>query len=115
MNTSKKVKPLGDRVLVKEIKSKEDKRTASGIIIPETATADDVKMGVVIAVGEGLYTQNGVLIPMSVKAGDEVILPPYGQGQSVKQNSEEYVLYRESELLGVLNDWFDFVVWIIYI
>jgi chaperonin GroES len=61
-------------------------------------------MGKVIAVGEGLYTQNGVSIPMSVKVGDEVMLPPYGNGQSVKIAKEEYLLYRESDLLAVLID-----------
>jgi chaperonin GroES len=99
---NKNVKPLGDRVLVQEYKTKEDKKTASGIIIPETVTADDVKMGKVIAVGEGLYTQNGVLIPMSVKVGDEVILPSYTQSQEIKIGKEKYTLYREAELLGVL-------------
>lgn len=99
---NKNIKPLGDRVLVKEYKTKEDKKTASGIIIPETVTADDVKMGKVIAVGAGLYTQNGVSIPMSVKEGDEVMLPAYGQGQEIKVGKEKYMLYRESELLAVL-------------
>jgi chaperonin GroES len=99
---NKTIKPLGDRVLVKEYKTKEDKKTASGIIIPETVTADDVKMGKVIAVGNGLFTQNGVLIPMSVKEGDEVMLPAYGQGQEIKVGKEKYMLYRESELLSVL-------------
>ena len=70
----KKLKPLGDRVLVKEYKNKEEKRTTSGIIIPETVSSEDVKMGKVVAVGPGLYTQNGSLIPMSVKVGDEVEL-----------------------------------------
>lgn len=101
---NKNIKPLGDRVLVKEYKTKEDKKTASGIIIPETVTADEVKMGKVIAVGDGLYTQNGVSIPMSVKVGDEVMLPPYGNGQSVKIAKDEYLLYRESDLLAVLID-----------
>ena len=101
---NKNIKPLGDRVLVKEYKTKEDKKTASGIIIPETVTADEVKMGKVIAVGDGLYTQNGVSIPMSVKVGDEVMLPPYGNGQTVKIVKEEYLLYRESDLLAVLID-----------
>ena len=101
---NKTIKPLGDRVLVKEYRTKEDKKTISGIIIPETATADDVKMGKVIAVGEGIYTQNGTLIPMSVKEGDEVVLPPYGQGQEIKVDKEKYTLYREQELLAVLKD-----------
>ena len=99
---NKVIKPLGDRVLVQEYKTKEEKKTASGIIIPETATADDVKMGKVISVGAGLYTQNGVSIPMSVKEGDEVMLPAYGQGQEIKVGKEKYMLYRESELLSVL-------------
>lgn len=101
---NKTIKPLGDRVLVKEYKTKEDKKTASGIIIPETVTADDVKMGKVLAVGEGIYTQNGVLIPMSVKVGDEVMLPAYGQGQEIKIGKEKYMLYREAELLSILVD-----------
>jgi chaperonin GroES len=100
----KKLKPLGDRVLVKEYKSKEEKRTTSGIIIPETVSSEDVKMGKVVAVGPGLYTQNGAMIPMSVKIGDEVVLPPYGQAQTMKFGKQEYHLYRESELLGILAD-----------
>lgn len=101
---NKILSPLGDRVLVKEYKTKEEKRTTSGIIIPETVSSEDVKMGKVVAVGPGLYTQNGSLIPMSVKIGDEVVLPPYGQAQKMKLGNEEYQLYRESELLGILKD-----------
>ena len=100
---NKIIKPLGDRVLVQEHKVKEDKKTTSGIIIPETATANDVKMGTVVQVGDGLYTQNGVLIAMTVKVGDEVILPPYGNGQEVKFGNEKYILYRESDLLAVMR------------
>lgn len=98
----KLIKPIGDRVLVQETK-KQDRKTTTGIIIPETATADDVKLGVVLEVGEGLYTQNGVLIPMTVKKGDSVILPPYGNGQEIKIGKDKYVLYRESDLLAVLK------------
>lgn len=99
---AKLIKPIGDRVLVQETK-KQDRKTTTGIIIPETVTADDVKLGVVLEVGEGLYTQNGVLIPMTVKKGDEVILPPYGNGQEIKIGKDKYVLYRESDLLAVLK------------
>jgi chaperonin GroES len=99
---ARKAKPLGDRVLIKEAKQPEDRRTASGIIIPETVTADDVKFGTVVAVGDGLFTQNGVSIPMSVKVGDTVILPSYGNGQTIKTSTQEYVLYRESDLLMVV-------------
>ena len=100
----KQFKPIGDRVLVQEFEVEQDKKTASGIIIPSTAAAEDIKMGKVVAVGPGLYTQNGVLIPMTVTVGDEVALPPYSQDQEVKVGDETYTLYRESELLGTFYE-----------
>ncbi len=53
--------------------------------------------------GDGLFTQNGVAIPMSLKVGDEVILPPYHQGQEVKIANKKYILIRESEILMVIR------------
>lgn len=99
---TKRLMPLGDRVLVKEIKNKENK-TLGGIIIPETVHSLDVKLATVIAVGEGLYTQNGIKIPMSTRVGDQVMIP-FGTGQEVKVDGEEYLLFRESELLMILAD-----------
>lgn len=99
----KLAKPLGDRVLLTELEAKEETMTASGIIIPETAKSEDVKRARVEAVGDGLFTQSGVAIPMSVKVGDEVILPPYHQGQEVKVGGNKYLLLRESELLMVIR------------
>ena len=95
------VKPLGDRVLLKE--NQKEEKTASGIIIPDTVAKEDVKTAKVISVGPGLYTQAGTLIPMNVAVGDEVIMPPYHQGQEIKLNGEKYVLLRESELLMVIR------------
>lgn len=95
------VKPLGDRVLLKE--NQKEEKTASGIIIPDTVAKEDVKTAKVISVGPGLYTQAGTLIPMNVAVGDEVIMPPYHQGQEIKLNGEKYVLLRESELLMVIK------------
>lgn len=95
------VKPLGDRVLLKE--NQKEEKTASGIIIPDTVAKEDVKTAKVISVGPGLYTQAGNLIPMNVSVGDEVIVPPYHQGQEIKLNGEKYLLLRESELLMVIK------------
>lgn len=95
------VKPLGDRVLLKE--NQKEEKTASGIIIPDTVAKEDVKTAKVISVGPGLYTQVGNLIPMNVAVGDEVIMPPYHQGQEIKLNGEKYLLLRESELLMVIK------------
>lgn len=99
----KLAKPLGDRVLLTELDPKEETTTASGIIIPDTARSEDVKRAKVEAVGDGLFTQSGVAIPMSLKVGDEVILPPYHQGQEVKIASKKYLLMRESEVLMVIR------------
>jgi chaperonin GroES len=102
MATDKLAKPLGDRVLLTELEQAASK-TAGGIIIPDSAKSEDVKRARVEAVGDGLYTQSGIAIPMSVKVGDEVILPPYHQGQEIKVGGNKYILLRESELLMVIR------------
>jgi chaperonin GroES len=98
----KLAKPLGDRVLLTELEG-EASKTAGGIIIPDSAKSEDVKRAKVDAVGDGLFTQSGVAIPMSVKVGDEVILPPYHQGVEIKVGGNKYILLRESELLMVIR------------
>ena len=98
----KLAKPLGDRVLLTELEA-EASQTAGGIIIPDSAKSEDVKRAIVEAVGDGIYTQSGVPIPMSVKVGDEVILPPYHQGVEIKVGGNKYILLRESELLMVIR------------
>jgi chaperonin GroES len=95
-------KPLGDRVLLTELQS-EASTTAGGIIIPDSAKQEDVKKAKVESVGPGIYTQNGVLIPMNVNVGDEVIIPPYHQGTEVKIGGNKYLLMRESEILMVIQ------------
>ena len=102
MATDKLAKPLGDRVLLTELEG-EASQTAYGIIIPDSAKSEDVKRARVDAVGDGLFTQSGVAIPMSVKVGDEVILPPYHQGVEIKVGGNKYILLRESELLMVIR------------
>ena len=99
----KLAKPLGDRVLLTELDIQAEQTTLGGIIIPDSAKSEDIKKARVEAVGDGLYTQSGVAIPMSVKVGDEVILPPYHQGQEVKMGGNKYLLLRESESLMVIR------------
>lgn len=98
----KLAKPLGDRVLLTELDIPAEK-TIGGIIIPDSARQEDVKRAKVEAVGDGLFTQAGVPIPMSLKVGDEVILPGYHQGQEVKIGGVKYILIRESEILMVIR------------
>jgi chaperonin GroES len=102
--TNRFAKPLGDRVLLKKPTDNQEEKTASGIYIPETTAHEKVQYTTVVAVGEGLFTQNGVPIPMSVKVGDTVIIPPYHQGQGVKMDNEDYIILRESEILMVVRN-----------
>jgi chaperonin GroES len=99
----KLIKPLGDRVLLTELDLEKETKTASGIIIPDSAKSEDIKRARVESVGEGLFTQAGVPIPMTLNPGDEVILPPYHQGQEVKIDGKKYLIMRESEVLMVIK------------
>ena len=94
-------KPLADRVLIQT--EKEITKTAGGLFIPETAETRDTKIGTVVSVGEGIYTNDGVKIPMSVKVGDKVMMPFAGSAQKVKLGDEDYLLFREQELLMVMR------------
>jgi chaperonin GroES len=94
-----KVKPLGDRVLIKEIKE-DVSETKSGIIIPETVNEDrGAKKGKVVAVGDGRY-DDGKKIPVNLKAGDIVL---FQWGDMLKIDGEEYFMVSESSVLAVIN------------
>jgi chaperonin GroES len=95
-------KPLGDRVLLTELEAQSE-TTSGGIIIPDSVKQEDVKRATVESTGPGIYTQNGVLIPMNVVVGDEVIIPPYHQGTEIKIAGKKYILMRESEILMVIK------------
>lgn len=96
-----KVRPLNDRVLILELSLKDKERmTDSGIIIPETVSEDKgAKRGEVVAIGEGKY-DDGELIPMKVKVGDEVL---YQWGDTVKIDTEEYAIVSESNILAIIK------------
>jgi chaperonin GroES len=94
-------KPLGDRVLV-EIEMKE--KTIGGIIIPDSVKTGDNKIAVVVATGDGVYTHSGAKIPMTVKAGDKVLLPTGEMSvQKIKLEDKDYFLCREMDLLMVIR------------
>jgi len=102
MSTKKNnITPLGDRVLVKPI-SGDEKKSASGIIIPETIDKEKPEQGKVIAVGEGRMTDDGKMIPVGVKAGDVVIFSKYGPDE-IKVDNEEYYILSESNILAVIK------------
>ena len=94
-----KIRPLHDRVIVKRLE--EVRTTASGIVIPDTAT-EKPDQGEIIAVGAGKKDESGKLIPLDVKVGDKVLFGKYA-GQSVKVNGEELLVMREEDLFAVVQ------------
>ena len=93
-----KIRPLHDRVIVKRIE--EERKSAGGIVIPDTA-AEKPDQGEIVAVGKGKKDENGKLIPVDVKVGDRVLFGKYA-GQTVKVEGEELLVMREEDLMGVV-------------
>lgn len=95
-----KIRPLGDRVVVEPIEQEE--RTASGIILPETAK-EKPQEGTVIAVGPGRRDEDGKYVPMDLKVGDRVLFAKYA-GTEVKLSSDKKVLIlKETDVLGIVE------------
>jgi chaperonin GroES len=93
------MKPLYDRILVRRLDPKEEKK--GGIIIPDTAKEKPME-GKVVAVGAGRLDKAGKRIPMEVKVGDKVLIGKYS-GTEVKIDDVEHVILREDEVLGIIG------------
>ncbi len=99
-NTKVSMKPLADRVLVRR-DDMPDKKSVSGIIIPDTAQKEKSKLGTVLAVGPGRFGDEGDLIPMTVKVGDQVIFNAGWDNEVSLGDDEAYFLVRESDILAI--------------
>ena len=95
-----KIRPLYDRIVVKRI-SEEEQKTASGLIIPDSAK-EKPQEGEVVAVGKGKRLEDGKLVPLDVQVGDRILFGKYS-GSDIKLDGNEYLIMREDEVLGVLN------------
>ena len=94
-----KIRPLHDRIIVKRLE--EERKTASGLVIPDTA-AEKPDQGEVKAVGKGKKTDDGKIIPLDVKVGDRVLFGKYS-GQTVKVDGDELLVMREEDIMGVIE------------
>lgn len=94
-----KIRPLHDRVVVRRVE--EERTTAGGIVIPDSATEKPVR-GVVVAIGAGKRLDNGDVCALAVKVGDEVLFGKYS-GTEVKIAGEELVVMREDDIMGVIE------------
>ncbi|MCB0415616.1 MAG: co-chaperone GroES [Bdellovibrionales bacterium] len=98
-NKSLGVRPLHDRILVKRMA--EEETTAGGIIIPDTAKEKPQK-GEIVATGNGRLTEDGKTVALEVKVGDKVLFGKYA-GTELKLGSDEFLMMREEDVLGILN------------
>ncbi len=94
-----KIRPLHDRVIVKRLE--EERKTASGIVIPDAA-AEKPDQGEVLSVGPGKRDDNGKQITLDVKVGDRILFGKYS-GQAVKIDGVELLVMREEDIMGVVE------------
>jgi len=94
-----KIKPLGDRLLVKQVEAEE--KSKGGIILPDTAK-EKPKEGKVEAVGAGKVLEDGKIQPLSVKAGDHILFSSYA-GTEVKLDDEDYLIMKEEDVLAIIK------------
>lgn len=98
--TMMNIRPLHDRVVIKRLE--EERTTAGGIVIPDTATEKPVR-GEIVAIGPGKMLDSGKLIPLSVKTGEKVLFGKYS-GTEVKIGGEELVVMREDDIMGIIEE-----------
>ncbi len=99
MAKAPKIKPLGDRIVVKRLEA--DDRTTGGIVLPDAAK-EKPKRGEVIAVGDGKLNDDGERAALQVKVGDRVLFSSYA-GTEVTLEDEEFLVMREEDVLGILK------------
>jgi chaperonin GroES len=93
------IRPLGERVVVKPLPSEEV--TKGGIVIPDTAK-EKPQEGEVVAVGSGKLLENGTRVPIDLKVGERVLFSKYA-GNEVKIDDVEYLIMRDTDILGVIE------------
>jgi chaperonin GroES len=94
------IKPLSDYVLLEPIK--EEEKTKSGILLPETAEKEKPEQGKVVAVGPGRRVSSGKVLDMFVKPGDKVLFTKYGP-QEIKVGEKEYLIAKQEDILAIID------------
>ena len=95
-----KLKPVNDKIVVKT-KSKEEEVTDSGILLPDTVDQGKLLRGTVVAVGDGMYSASGTLIPVICNVGDTIV---YNKHAQVHEYDDEHIIMSVNEVLSILGD-----------
>jgi len=94
------IKPISDHILIEPIK--EEEKTKTGILLPDTAEKEKPEQGKVIAVGPGRKDETGKHIPSEVKPGDKVLFTKYGPAE-IKIEDKEYLIAKEEDILAIIE------------
>ena len=99
-----RLKPVNDKIVVKQMEKEEDKMTESGIILPDTVHDGGLLEGKVMAVGDGMYSANGELIPVVVSEGDTILYNKNAHKAEHKIDGEEYIIMSVNEVMSIVRD-----------
>ena len=99
-----RLKPVNDKIVVKESEKNKEEKTASGIILPDTVQDGTLIEGKVVAVGEGMYSMSGTLIPVVVDVGDTILYNKNAQKAEHKIDGETYILMSVNEVMSIVGD-----------
>jgi chaperonin GroES len=94
------IKPLSDYILIEPIR--EEEKTKSGILLPETVDKERPEQGKVVAVGSGKMTSSGKIIPIEVKVGQKVLFTKYGPNE-IKVDEKEYLIAKQEDILAIIE------------
>lgn len=95
--------PVHDKIVVKVKNAEEEKRTESGLILPDTANQGGVLEAEVVAASGGVYSSTGEVIPVVVKAGNNVIISKHHGGQEYNYQGQEYIIMSQNEVLSIVG------------
>ena len=99
-----KLKPVNDKIVVRPVKEEDENITESGLILPDTANQGGLLEGEVIAVGEGMYSASGTIIPVICSAGDTILYSKHNGGQEYKLNGEDILIMSQNEVLSIVEE-----------
>ena len=99
-----RLKPVNDKIVVKEIKKQDDVKTPGGIILPDTVQDGGLEEGRVMAVSEGMYSAQGTVIPLSVSEGDTVLYSKHAQKSEHKIDGDTYFIMSQNEVMSIVEE-----------
>ena len=99
-----RLKPVNDKIVVQPKDNSKEEITEAGIILPDSVDQGGLLEGKVVAVGEGMYSANGTLIPVVVSEGDTILYGKHAQKSEHKIDGEEYVIMSVNEVMSIVKD-----------